>query len=283
VIPLEATVTRALDVPRVLDDKEVDQFWDQGYLLVRGVLSRDEAEHYRRVITDLIPRDLSIPPHWHVADGRIKPMRTEHDQTYDIPELLPLFGNERLYAVAAQLLESPRLRVFDGSLGVTLRNDASRDRALSQTLHIDASVPATRDNFLFSLEEVQLGGCFYFTDVLPDGGGIHVVPGGHRRVEEEARADAMGRHLHTDWKRITHMDSVEVTGEAGDFALVHHLMPHGASHNRRTQARVAQFQRYVRTDHPHGVGEPDDPARYNDLQLAAMSSLTRQLLGIDPW
>ncbi len=276
-------MTRALDVPRVLDDKEVDQFWEQGYLLVRGVLSRDEAEHYRRVITDLIPRDLSIPPHWHVADGRIKPMRTAEDQTYDTPELLPLFGNERLYAVAAQLLESPRLRVFDGSLGVTLRNDASRDRALSQTLHLDASVPATEDNFLFSLEEVQLGGCFYFTDVLPDGGGIHVVPGGPRLVEQEARAHAEGRHLHMDWKKITHMDSVEVTGEAGDFALVHHLMPHGASHNRRPQARVAQFQRYVRTDHPHGAGEPDDPARYNDLQRAAMSPLTRRLLGLDSW
>ncbi len=276
-------MTRALDVPRVLDDKEVDQFWEQGYLVVRGVLSRDEAEHYRRVITDLIPRDLSMPPHWHVADGRIKPMRTAQDQTYDTPELLPLFGNERLYAAATQLLESPRLRVFDGSLGVTLRNDASRDTARSQTLHLDASVPTSLDNFLFSLEEVQLGGCFYFTDVLPDGGGIHVVPGGHRLVEQEARADAKGRHLHSDWKKITHMDSVEVTGEAGDFALVHHLMPHGASHNRRSRARVAQFQRYVRTDHPHGEGERYDPARYNDLQRAAMSPLTRQLLGLDPW
>lgn len=275
-------MTTTEELPSVLSDAEVEQFWEQGYLLVKGVVSREEAAYYRDLILDLVPRDLRIPEHWHVASGRIKPMAAPGNHTFDAPEFLPLFANEKLYAVAAQLLRTPRLRSMDGSIGITMRNDAQRESPLSQTLHIDASVPTDVDNFALTLEEVQVGGCYYFTDVLPDGGGIHVVPGGHRRVEEEARADPRGRHLHQDWKRITHMESIEVTGEAGDFALLHHLMPHGASHNRRPNPRVAQFMRFVREDQTHGHGRRP-PATYNDRQLAAMTPLARKLLGVEPW
>lgn len=266
-----------------LSDSEVETFWRDGYMLVRGVLTRDEAEYFRQLILALVPRDLTIPSSWHSSSGRIKPFYTPGNHTFDGPDFIPLFQNEKLYAVMAQLLESPRLRVGDGSIGITLRNDASRESELSQTLHLDASVPTTVDNFQFSLQEVQLGGCFYFTDVLPGGGGIHVVPGGPRIVQEEAERDPNGRHLHHDWRQIKHLKSVEVTGEAGDFALLHHLMPHGASHNRRPTARVAQFLRYVRDDQPHGALQGSVEGRYNEHQVNVMSPLGRKLLGVDPW
>ncbi len=270
-------------VKQVLTEEEVARFWEQGYLLVKGVLARDEAEYYRGVILDMVPRDLTIPAHWHSTAGRIKPMNLDGNHTFDTPELLPLLFNERLYAVAAQLLESPRLRAIDGSLGITLRNQ-SRDGILSQTPHLDASVPADIPNFLFNLEELQVGGCYYLGDVEPEGGGIHVVPGGHRLVEEKAAPHSEGRHLYNDWKRIDDFPvSVEVTGEAGDFALLHHLMPHAASHNRRPRPRVAQFTRFIREDHPHHPAKPAPPGRYNDRQLESMTPLGRKLLGVDPW
>jgi ectoine hydroxylase-related dioxygenase (phytanoyl-CoA dioxygenase family) len=233
-------------VEPVLTEAEVSRFWEQGYLLVKGVLGREEAARYRALILDMVPRDLSIPAHWHMNAGRIKPMNPDGDHTFDTPELLPLLFNERLYAVAAQLLGSPRLRSGDASLGITLRN-ASGGHILSQTPHLDASVPSDIENFLFTPEELQVGGCYYLGDVEPEGGGIHVVPGGHRLVEEKARGRAGGRHLYADWKRIDDFpETVEVTGEAGDFALLHHLMPHAASHNRRPAPRVAQFTRFLR-------------------------------------
>lgn len=275
-----ATTGRSAGGP--LTDAEMEQFWTEGYLLVKGVLSKAEAEHYRQVILGMVPRDLSVPEYWSSWMGRLKPHSRAGDGTIDVPELIPLFGNEKMYAVAAQLFGTSRLRAIDGSVGITLKNDSHRDTALSQTLHIDASVPTDVDDFLFTPEEVQIGGCFYLTDVEPEGGGIHVVPGGHRRVEEEAKEAPQGRHLHNNWKKIEHMDSVEVTGEAGDFAMLHHLMPHGAAHNRRSTARVAHFLRWVRTDQPHGVGA--EPARpYNTAQLDAMTPLTRSLLGLDAW
>lgn len=276
-------MTAVTGVDPVLSDREVEQFFDQGYVVVKGALGRAEAEHFRQLILGLVPPNLEIPAHWAAHEGRIKPMMTPGDHTFATVDLIPLFTNPTLYRAASQLLESYRLRVLDGSIGITLRNDAHPDTPLSQTLHIDASVPTDVDQFDFTVQELQVGGCYYLTDVAPGGGGIHVVPGGHRTVEREARADPQGRHLHENWKRIEHLRSVEVTGEAGDFALLHHLMPHGASHNRLPTTRVAQFLRWVREDQTHGAGRRPEPGRYNDQQVAAMGELGRQLFGVDPW
>ena len=266
----------------VLSDEEVKTFWDQGYVILKQAISREEAARYRDLILDMVPRDLRIPESWHVNAGRIKPYHEDGNHTYDSPELLPLLCNERLYRAAVQLLGSERLRAGDGSLGITLRNDGGP--TLSQQVHLDASVPADIPNFLFSTEELQVGGCYYFTDVEPGGGGIHVIPGGHRLVEEKATLHPEGRQLYRQWKRIDDFpETVEVLGEAGDFALLHHLMPHAASNNRRPQPRVAQFTRFTREDHAHYPAQRAPRERFNERQLAAMGSLGRRLLGVDAW
>jgi len=278
------TMTSPLTSAPVLTDDQIGQFHEQGYVVVKGALDRRDAEAYRQKILSLMPANLEIPAHWGSHDGRIKPMAAPGVQSFDTPELLPLMTNEKLYRAASQLLGSAALRVMDGSLGITIRNGAHGDRPLSQTLHIDASVPTTADDFTFEPAELQVGGCYYLTDVEAGGGGIHVVPGGHKIVEQEARAAGTGgRHLHGDWKQIDHLQSIEITGEAGDFALLHHLMPHGASHNRNATARVAYFVRWVREDQTWGEGARPQAGRYNQDQLDAMDALGRKLFGVDDW
>jgi hypothetical protein len=266
----------------VLTPAEVETFWQEGYLAVRGVLSTEEVQRFRRLILDLLPRDLTIPDHWESFDGRIKPFYTPGNQTFDGPDFIPLHQNERLYRVMTQLFQYPKLRVGDGSIGITIRNDAA-SAELSQDLHLDPAVPEEVEEFLFTPEEIEIGGCYYLTDVEPGGGGIHVVPRGHRIVEEEAGAVPRGRQLHDKWRSISHLKSVEVTGRAGDFILMHHLMPHGASHNRRPTTRLAQFFRYVRDDQPHGLGALRPEGYFSNLQVEAMSPLGRKLLGVDTW
>lgn len=278
-----AMVAARAAVAPVLTDAEVRQFWEEGYVLVKGVISPEEAAFYRDAILDMVPRDLTIPAHWGVSGGRIKPHRLDGSHTIDLPQLMPLYANEKLYRAAAQLHGTHRLRVMDGSIGITLRNDAGPS-IRSQGLHLDASVPTDRE-FLFSPEELQIGGCLYFTRVEPQGGGIHVVPGGPRRVEEICRAHGPGaRALYNHWKRLDDFgESIEITGDAGDFALLHHLMPHAASHNRRPRPRVAMFLRYLRLDHPHSPPRPVPEGRYNPEQLSMIPPLGRKLLGLDPW
>jgi ectoine hydroxylase-related dioxygenase (phytanoyl-CoA dioxygenase family) len=274
------------DVAGALSQAEVTHFFDQGYVMINEVAGASEIADYARAVLALLPRDLTVPEDWHAHDGRFKPYRRRSDGSsddcVDIPELLPLYGNRRLYEAAAQLLGSPRIRIYDGSVGITMRN-LSTGSARSQNLHIDAAVPTEVDDFSGAPEELQVGGCLYLTDVQPEGGGIHIVPGGHRWVLETATASGPGgRHLYHDWKRLPEQESVEVTGRAGDFAMLHHLMPHAASHNRRPEARLAIFLRYIREDHPYAKHYLL-PRNYNDAQLSALDDLGRKLLGLGPW
>lgn len=277
-------MTSALSSIPVLTDDQLAEFDEQGYVIIKGALAASDAERYRQSILSMIPPGLEIPAVWGSHDGRIKPMSGPDRQTFDTPALLPLMTNEKLYGAACQLLGSTSLRVTDGSVGITIRNDAHADQPLSQTLHLDASVPTSADDFTFEQRELQVGGCYYLTDVEPNGGGIHVVPGGHKIVEAEARAaGGGGRHLHQNWKQIKHLTSTEITGEAGDFALLHHLMPHGASHNRNPTARVAYFVRWVREDQTWGAGAKPEPGAYDQDQLTAMGDLGRKLFGVEDW
>jgi hypothetical protein len=274
-------------LPGPLTQEEIDLFWEQGYIVVREALTPDEVEHFGRLSLDLLPRDLHIPDHWRSLSGRIKPFYTPGNQTFDGPEFIPLWQNPKLYAAMAQILGYPNLLMRDGSIGITLRNDAPADNPLSHPLHLDAAAPDEVENFLFTDEEVEIGGCYYLTDVEPDGGGVHVVPGGHRIVEEEAKAVPNGRQLHDRWNNIEHLKTVEVTANAGDFVVMHHLMPHAASHNHRSTTRLAFFMRYWRDDWPYEIGDrPGDlpvDKSFNDLQLKAMTPLGRKLMGVDPW
>lgn len=291
-----------------LSKADVDDFNEFGYLRIPGVLDREEAEHFRQIILGMIPRDLTLPYPWRSVGGRIKPYHEgygeqqlryghEDDGIWDTPELIPLLCNERLYRAASELIGTRHLRVQDGTVGITMRNDHVGLRVggtrptevedgsiLSQPVHVDPSVPETVDNFTFGETEVQVGGCFYLTDVEPQGGGIHVVPRGHTLLQEQASQSAKGRHLHSNWHDITGLpETVEVTGEAGDFVMTHYLLPHAASHNRRPRARVAYFIRYSRLDHPFFPPFPPGPDRFNARQLRAMGETGKKLLGVEPW
>ena len=260
----------------------VEAFERDGYLVIEGALDRAEAERYRRRILSLLPEDLTLPSWWESRFGRIKPLHEDGGQTYDQPELLPIFQNEAMYDVVRRILRSDELRVFDGSIGITLRHDRG-ESPLSQRIHTDHSIPTDVDRFRDDLSELELGGCFYLTDVEPQGGGISLLPGGHRVVMEQGGAPG-GRQLHSNWTDIKGLpDLVEITGRAGDFVLLHPLMPHAASHNRRETTRVVQFLRWVRMDYPHGRAERPRSGKYSDEQLAVLTPLGRRLLGVDPW
>jgi ectoine hydroxylase-related dioxygenase (phytanoyl-CoA dioxygenase family) len=274
---------RSAAVEPLLTEAEVEQFERDGYLLIKGVLTREEAACCRDTILNMLPRDLSIPPEWTIYGGRIKPYLSGGSHTIDLPGLMFLYGNETLYRAAVQLLGCRELRVFDGSLAITLRNDAG-DSVLSQPLHLDAMVPAGID-FTFEPDELQVGGAFYFTDVPAGGGGTHVVPGGHRRVEALCRKHGKGsRALFQNWKRIEDFpETVEVTGEAGDFLIHHHLLPHAACHSRLPRPRVVRFQRYIRVQNRHSMVRTPAADRFNADQRRGLSPLGAQLLGLQPW
>ena len=74
-----------------------------------------------------------------------------------------------------------------------------------------------------------------------------------------------------------------MTGEAGDFVLMHHMMPHGASRNKNPSPRIAQFTRFYRLSEEEAreVAEPDHLLAPG--AEVALTELGRNLFRLAPW
>jgi hypothetical protein len=265
---------------RVLSDEQIARFWDDGYLLVKGVLSERETQTARRAILDLLPHDLTIPDYYASHGGRIKPHHPDRNHSYFTPELLPLLINETLYGVAADLLETDYLGVGDGSVGITIKD--SSGPVLSQGIHLDMHKPAEFNEWTLRYK-VGIGGCYYLTKVEENGAGIHVIPGAPKRITEMLLNRPSNEPAELPKSFDDFPPTVEVLGDAGDFVLMHHLMPHAASRNRRATARVVQFTRYRHLDIEEATRATRSDEEWTPEQHAALTPLGRKLFGFDPW
>ena len=232
---------------------------------------------------DLIPRDLVIPNHYHANHGRFKPHHPDGNGSFFDPAVLPLMQNKALYGAAVDILETEYIRVWDGSAGITLRNRAMEGRL--QNLHLDAVPGGPEDlNEGFLRTGIGIGGCYYLNRVDSEGGGIHVVPGGPNRVRDIMLNEPDGLTRNNGWGHITDFSSsMEVTGDAGDFVLMHHLMPHSASANHNAAPRIAQFTRLqaLTVDEARLAPGPERPL--DTEAIDALTPLGRKLFRLDPW
>jgi len=266
-----------------LTDEQFEKFWEDGYLIIRDVLDAPLVAMAKKAILDLIPRDFVLGENFHSRSGRLKPLNDDGNHSYYTAELLPLLINETLYGVMADLFETQYLRVGDGSVGISLKSGGAE--GLTQRLHLDMKVPKKEQ---LSAEHVRfhvgMGGCYYLSDVEENGGGIHVIPGGHRMAEELMLNEPDGLQRFENWKHINDLaPSIEVTANAGDFVLMHHMMPHGASRNLNPIPRVAQFTRFYRLSEEEARQAPGPDREFSDDAMETLSPLGRKLFRFAPW
>ena len=63
-----------------------------------------------------------FPKTFGSTQGRLKPHNADGSQSHYTAELLPLLCNEKLYGVAADILQSEYLQARDGSVGISLKD-----------------------------------------------------------------------------------------------------------------------------------------------------------------
>ena len=102
-------------------------------------------------------------------------------------------------------------------------------------------------------------------------------------VEEIMPNEEDGLQRFENWRHINDLaPSVEVTANAGDFVLMHHMMPHGASRNLNPTPRVAQFTRFYRLTEEEAHQAPG-PEELSADGMATLTPLGRKLFRFDPW
>jgi hypothetical protein len=225
--PVPAEVQARLDaieaMPDVLDAEDLAQWKREGWVTLRGAISRDEAAQVEALLWRLLDADPARPESWygHALNG----IMVQHfqDPALEIARRAPrvhkafaqLWGTSDLWCIVDRLSFNPPEipgRPFQGP-----------------TMHWDVSLAPP---IPFATQ-----GILYLTDTAADQGAFALLPGFHHRLHAwlEKLGDTDPRTVHLD------PQAVPIAAGAGDLVIWRQDLPHGASPNRSNRPRMAQY------------------------------------------
>ncbi|WP_062349283.1 phytanoyl-CoA dioxygenase family protein [Herbidospora yilanensis] len=204
----------------------IDFYRENGYALVKGLLTREEAAAYRRETHELISRLRAADPTWAVArklTERHTELRHCHDAQFHAAAFSRLIVDPRFTGVAAEVVGSPNVQLHHTKIFVK-----PAGRGSPFPMHQDAAhFPHTRHTMAAAI--------FHFDDAPEEKGCVRVVPGSHHagplpHVEEG------GWHLPLDEWPLS--SAVPVEAEAGDVLFLSYLLVHGSGVNTSGEDRT---------------------------------------------
>ncbi|RVX40330.1 ectoine hydroxylase-related dioxygenase (phytanoyl-CoA dioxygenase family) [Nonomuraea polychroma] len=208
------------------DASMVRSYRDNGYVLVKGLLSREEARAYREECHAVLARLRRTDPTWGSARelaGRPTELRHCHDAQFYSAAFARLMVDPRFTDVAAALMGSENVQLHHTKIFVK-----PAEKGSPFPMHQDAAhFPHTRHTVGAAI--------FHFDDAPEEKGCVRVVPGSHRdgllpHIEEG------GWHLPlSEWPLEA---AVPVEAEAGDVLFFTYLTVHGSGVNRAAEART---------------------------------------------
>ncbi|GII33829.1 phytanoyl-CoA dioxygenase family protein [Planotetraspora mira] len=199
---------------------------EHGYVLVKGLLTRDEAAAYRRVAHDLLGRqDQGEDPTWGSAAALTAgaPTRLQHlhDAQFYAAAFSRLLVDERFTSVAAAVLGVPNVQLHHTKLFVKPPENGS-------------PFPLHQDHPFFPHTHHRVGAAIFHLDDAPElKGCVRVVPGSHLQGPREHDPED-GHHL-TD---VPFEAATPLPAEAGDVLFFSYLTVHGSGVNVSDEART---------------------------------------------
>jgi phytanoyl-CoA hydroxylase len=248
----------------MLTEAQVQAYKEDGYVLVKGVLSKDEAASLRDACHQLAQRLASGPesdPTWESARemsgmaGEATMLQARHDVQFDDAAFARLLLDERLADAAADLIGSPNVQLHHTKMIIKPPENGS-----PFPMHQDhAFFPHTRHTVLAAI-------C-HFDDAPEEKGCVRVVPGSHQQGPIE---HVTSGSPHLPFERYPLEASVPCPAEAGDVLFFNYLTVHGSGVNTSDEARTTLL---VQMRDPE-----DDPA----VDVHRSRGQGMMLRGIDP-
>jgi ectoine hydroxylase-related dioxygenase (phytanoyl-CoA dioxygenase family) len=215
----------------MLTQNQIDFFRENGYLLVKGVLSRDEAAAYRAEAHALIERlaaGFDLEATWGAArDTSAAAQKTQifhcHNVQFYSAGLTRLITDPRFVDAAADLMGTPNVQLHHDKLFIKPPENGS-----PFPMHQDAPYfPHDRHS--------MVAGVIHFDDAPLEKGCIRVVPGSHKLGILDHKSEG-GWHLPFEQYPID--SSIPCPAEAGDVLFFSYLTIHGSGINVSNEART---------------------------------------------
>lgn len=221
-----------------------------GYVLVRGLLTPEEAAAYRQTSHDLLDRlNRSDDPTWQsaseVAMGQATSLRHLHDAQFYDAAFSRLLTDPRFTDVAAAVLGTPNVQLHHTKLFVKPPENGS-------------PFPLHQDHPFFPHTYNRVGAAiFHFDDAPEEKGCVRIIPGSHAGGPREHNPEG-SFHL----PDVPFDDAIPQPAKAGDVLFFSCLTVHGSGVNVSEEARTTWLVQYrdpadppLTDAHSHSLGQ----------------------------
>ena len=252
------TNTIAPTRPKVLTSAEIEQFVDQGYVLLRRAFSPEAAAAVRSRVWEGLGLSPGDPAGWTDFYRRLEAQL--HGS--DVDECL----SERFTGAVDDLLGEGKWRPLGALGGWPVSFPGFAKGAWTPPAH-GWHIDGSQFHHHLTSPDQGLLPIFLFSDIGSGDGGTAIRPGSHKvtaRILAESEPEGLDAHALAIRTNAEPYDEViEATGDAGDVLLLHPFMSHAASLNTGTRVRFI-------CNPCVALKEPIDPARDNAARFTPL-------------
>ncbi|MCJ8211362.1 phytanoyl-CoA dioxygenase family protein [Mucilaginibacter sp. RS28] len=246
-MPMESEVTRfnatfqenkpreTHPIPSVLSAAEID-FWNEnGYLIIKNAIPKEDCEISVDVICEHIGVDKNDPDTWYTKNDSRQGIMV---QLFQHPILVKNRYSDKIRQVFEQLWQRTDIWVSADRVGFN-PPETEFYKFQGPDLHWDCSLqlPVPYD----------LQGILYLNDVAANQGAFTLVPGFQHRLEDWIKSLPPGANPRR--QNLHALGSKPIAAEAGDLIIWQQALPHGSSPNTSSKPRFVQYITYLQVDH----------------------------------
>ncbi len=269
----------------VLTQSDREHFADQGYVIVRQAVPKENCDAVVDAIWEFLGMDREDPDDWyrapHKPGGGMVEMY-QHQSMWDNRQ------HPRVHQAFADIWGDEKLQCSIDRVNFKPPPHPEHPEWDHKGFrHWDADTSKLPLRF-------GVQGVLYLTDTAADQGSFQCMPGEHKPLLDEENP------------YLPELDPdkfVQIEGKAGDLLIWNRALAHGNGHNTSDKPRLAQYismspgraGNEERRQHrikcwrerlcPGGRAFPGDPRgwEHEHNETAELTPLGRKLLGLDPW
>jgi ectoine hydroxylase-related dioxygenase (phytanoyl-CoA dioxygenase family) len=248
----------------MLTEEQVAFYRDNGYLLVKGLFSKEEAAELRRECHDLAAR---LSKTGHELDATWGSAR-EAVPTKDKPLILHCHDVQFQSAAFSRMIVDPRFTEAAADIMGTPNVQLHHTKMFIKPPEKGAPFPMHQDQPYFPHDkDTMIAAIVHFDDAPIEKGCVRVVPGSYKLGPLEHNPNG-GHHLPFEQNPVE--SAVPCPAEAGDALFFSYLTIHGSGVNTSNEARTTVLVQ---------MRDPEDPPT---IQAHRSRGQGMMLRGIDP-
>lgn len=204
---------------------------DNGYILIRGLFTREEAGQYRdeaHALIDRLSRAQNVEATWDSAREMVgvatkTHLFHRHNAEFFSAAFTRLIVDERFTGVAADVMKTPNVELHHTKLFIKPPEKGS-------------PFPMHQDHPFFPhRRHSMIAAIIHFDDAPAEKGCLRVVPGSHKRGPIEHQSSG---NWHLPFDQYPLESAVICPAQAGDALFFSYLTIHGSGVNVSSEART---------------------------------------------